>query len=128
LNISTPPSGYKHTPLRIQAHPRTFFFSEEISERAYPDQGKQHCLSSSHLEKNFPSRKKSFFFQLFKLLRRRNLSNFIVAMSLLSSSDEHIFESLKNLMLRANEHAVSKDYAVILLRTKKSKLEVKRKA
>jgi hypothetical protein len=48
-------------------------------------------------------------------------------MSLLSSADEQIFESLKNLMLRVNEHAVSKDYAVILLRTKKFKLEVKRK-
>ncbi len=48
-------------------------------------------------------------------------------MSLLSSSNEQIFESLKNLMLRVNEHAVSKDYAVMLLRTKKFKLEVKRK-
>jgi hypothetical protein len=48
-------------------------------------------------------------------------------MSLLSSADEQIFESLKNLMLRVNEHAASKDYAVMLLRTKKIKLEVKRK-
>jgi hypothetical protein len=49
-------------------------------------------------------------------------------MPLLSSSDEQIFESLKNLMLRVNEHVASKDYAVVLLRTKKFKLEVKKKA
>jgi hypothetical protein len=49
-------------------------------------------------------------------------------MPLLSSSDGQIFESLKNLILRVNEHAASEDYAVMLLRTKKFKLEVKRKA
>ncbi len=48
-------------------------------------------------------------------------------MSLLSSANKQIFEFLKNLMLRVNEHVASKDYAVILLRTKKFKLEVKRK-
>jgi hypothetical protein len=48
-------------------------------------------------------------------------------MSLLSSSNEKIFETLKNLMLRVNEHVASKEYAVVLNRIKKSKLEVKRK-
>ncbi len=57
---------YKHTFLRIDAHLGTFFFNWWVSERAYLDQDKQRCLSSSHLEKNFSSRKKSFFstFQL----------------------------------------------------------------
>jgi hypothetical protein len=49
-------------------------------------------------------------------------------MSLLSSADEQIFESLKNLIQRINEHAASKSYAVMLLRIKKFKLDVKRKA
>jgi hypothetical protein len=49
-------------------------------------------------------------------------------MSLLSSSDEQTFESLKNHMLCVNEHAASEGHAVVLLRTKKFKLEVKRKA
>jgi hypothetical protein len=48
-------------------------------------------------------------------------------MSLLSSSDEQTFETLKNLMLRVNEHVASERYAVVLNRIKKSKLEVKRK-
>jgi hypothetical protein len=48
-------------------------------------------------------------------------------MFLLFSSNKQIFESLKNFMLRVNEYVASKDYAVILLRTKKFKLEVKKK-
>jgi hypothetical protein len=49
-------------------------------------------------------------------------------MFLLFSSDEQIFESLKNLIDKVNEYVVSKDYAVMLLRTKNFKLGVKRKA
>jgi head-tail adaptor len=49
-------------------------------------------------------------------------------MSLFSSSDEQIFESFENLLLRVNEHVASQDYVVILLRIKKFKLGVKRKA
>jgi hypothetical protein len=49
-------------------------------------------------------------------------------MSLLSSSNKQIFESLKNFMLCVNKHAVFEDYAVVLLRAKKFKLKVKRKA
>ncbi len=48
-------------------------------------------------------------------------------MSLLSSSNEQSFESLKNLIQRVNEHVVFEDYAVMLLRIKKFKLEMKRK-
>jgi hypothetical protein len=46
---------------------------------------------------------------------------------LASSEDGQSFESLKNLILRVNEHAGPREYAVILLRTKKSKLEITRK-
>jgi hypothetical protein len=65
----------------------------------------------------------------FLALNLSSKSSFIsVVMSLLSSSDEQIFESFENLFLRVNEHAASQDYAVILLRIKKFKLDVKRKA
>ncbi len=49
-------------------------------------------------------------------------------MFLISSEDEQTFESLKNLIQRVNEHVASKNYVVMLLRIKKSKLDVKRKA
>jgi hypothetical protein len=48
-------------------------------------------------------------------------------MSLLSSSNEQSFKSLKNLIQRVNEHVAFEDYVVMLLRIKKFKLEVKRK-
>ena len=38
------------------------------------------------------------------------------------------FESLEDLILRVNEHAAPQGYAVVILRTKKSKLKVTRKA
>lgn len=49
-------------------------------------------------------------------------------MSLRSSEDEQSFESLEDLLLRINEHVDLEDYVVVLLRIKKSKLRVKRKA
>jgi hypothetical protein len=48
-------------------------------------------------------------------------------MTLLSSANEQTFESLKNLIQRVNEHVALEDYAVMLLRIKKFKLDVKRK-
>lgn len=42
--------------------------------------------------------------------------------------DGQTFESLEDLLLRVNEHADSRGYAVVLGRTKKSKLKVTRKA
>ncbi len=48
--------------------------------------------------------------------------------SLAFSKDDQFFESLKTLILRVNEHAESREYAITLLRTKKSKLEIIRKA
>ncbi len=48
-------------------------------------------------------------------------------MSFASSEDDQIFENLDDLMLRINEHAESQKYACVLHRTKKFKLEVRRK-
>ena len=48
-------------------------------------------------------------------------------MSLQSSKNEQTFESLNDLILRVNEHAASQDYVVVLLRIKKSKLNVIKK-
>ncbi len=48
--------------------------------------------------------------------------------SLASFEDEQTFESLKDLILRVNEHVDSRDYAVVLARIKKFKLDVTRKA
>ena len=42
-------------------------------------------------------------------------------------ADGQFFESLKNFIFRINEHAALKGYAVIVGRSKKSKLDVKRK-
>jgi hypothetical protein len=47
---------------------------------------------------------------------------------LASSEDEQSFDSLKNLILRVNQHADSRDYAVVLARIKKFKLDETRKA
>jgi hypothetical protein len=49
-------------------------------------------------------------------------------MNLVLFEDDQTFVNLKELILRVNEHAKSQEYAVVLLRIKKSKLEVKRKA
>jgi type VI protein secretion system component VasK len=51
-----------------------------------------------------------------------------ISMSLASFEDEQSFESLKNLIFRVNEQVESRDYAVVLDRIKKSKLDVRRKA
>jgi hypothetical protein len=48
-------------------------------------------------------------------------------MPLRSLENDQIFESLKDLILRVNEHADVEDYAVMLFRIKKSKLRVRRK-
>jgi hypothetical protein len=55
--------------------------------------------------------------------RRRH----VVVMLLASSENEQIFESLKDCMLRLNEHVDREDYAFVLHRIKKSKLREKRK-
>jgi hypothetical protein len=41
--------------------------------------------------------------------------------SLISSKEEQSFESLEDLIQRVNEHADSRDYAIVLVRTKKNK-------
>jgi hypothetical protein len=55
---------------------------EEISKFAcldqtviYFDRNKLSCFASSHLEKNFSSRKKSFFFQFFQLYEMKTIDN-----------------------------------------------------
>jgi hypothetical protein len=64
-----------------QHTPELFFLRWGISELAYldqtatySDQSKQRCFPRSHLEKNFPSRKKNFFFNFFNLMKRRRLT------------------------------------------------------
>jgi hypothetical protein len=52
-------------------------------------------------------------------------SDFVV--SLASFEDEQTFESLKNLILRVNQHADLRDYAIVLARIKKSKHDETRK-
>lgn len=49
-------------------------------------------------------------------------------MPLAPPENQQTFESLEDLILRVNEHAAPQGYAVVLLRTKKSKLKVTRKA
>jgi hypothetical protein len=71
LNTSTLLFEYKHTPLRIQAHPRTFFFSEEVSARTYLDQNVINLDSTKRHLVCFTSLEKIFIFQSFKHLRRR---------------------------------------------------------
>ncbi len=56
------------------------------------------------------------------------ISFILITMSLLSSSNEQIFALLKNLIQRVNEHVAFQSYAVMLLRIKKFKFEVTRKA
>jgi hypothetical protein len=38
--------------------------------------------------------------------------------------EDRTFDDLKNLLLYLNQHADSEDYAIVLKRTKKSKLEI----
>jgi hypothetical protein len=47
--------------------------------------------------------------------------------SLTFFADEQFFETLKELVLRVNKHAASKDYAIVLARIKKFKHDEKRK-
>ncbi len=47
--------------------------------------------------------------------------------SLASFEDEQSFETLKELILRVNEHADARDYAIVLARIKKFKHDEKRK-
>ncbi len=49
-------------------------------------------------------------------------------MMLASSFEDRIFDDLKDLLLYLNQHADSEDYAIVLKRTKKSKLQVTCKA
>jgi hypothetical protein len=49
-------------------------------------------------------------------------------MMLASSSEGRTFDDLKDLLLYLNQHADSEDYAVVLKRTKKFKLQVTCKA
>ncbi len=49
-------------------------------------------------------------------------------MNLVFFEDDQTFVNLEELILRVNEHAKSQEYVVVLLRIKKSKLGVKRKA
>jgi hypothetical protein len=52
---------------------------------------------------------------------------FLFSSSLTASKEEQFFESLKDLILRVNQHAVLRDYAIVLLRIKKNKKSETRK-
>jgi hypothetical protein len=45
-------------------------------------------------------------------------------MMLASLFEDRTFDDLKDLLLYLNQHADSEDYAIVLKRTKKSKLEI----
>jgi hypothetical protein len=45
-------------------------------------------------------------------------------MMLAFSFEDRTFDDLKDLLLYLNQHADSEDYAIVLKRTKKSKLEI----
>jgi hypothetical protein len=49
-------------------------------------------------------------------------------MQLAFSKDDQTFVNLEDVIRRVNEHASRQEYAVVILRTKKFKLEEKRKA
>jgi hypothetical protein len=51
-------------------------------------------------------------------------SHFIIAMMLAFSFKDRTFDDLKDLLLYLNQHADSEDYAIVLKRTKKFKLQV----
>ncbi len=51
-------------------------------------------------------------------------SHLIVAMMLALSFEDRTFDDLKDLLLYLNQHADSEDYAIVLKRTKKFKLQV----
>ncbi len=101
------------------------------------DSRKQFFLSSSHLENSASSSHFSFTFHLsFTSHRRYNLfsshlensvfhSHLIVATMMLALFfEDRTFDDLKDLLLYLNQHADSEDYAIILKRTKKSKLKI----
>ncbi len=87
----------------------------------------------SHLEKKFHSHLtvvfiSSFaiiFFNMSDLFETMTFEKFFI--SLTSFADEQFFETLKELVLRVNEHAASRDYAIVLARIKKFKHDEKRK-
>jgi KaiC/GvpD/RAD55 family RecA-like ATPase len=54
-----------------------------------------------------------------------NASRTSISLALLE--DEQSFESLENLILKINEHAESRDYAIVLDQIKKFKLDVRKK-
>jgi hypothetical protein len=49
-------------------------------------------------------------------------------MMLASSFEDRTFDDLKNLLLYLNQHVDFEDYAIVLKRTKKSKLRITYKA
>jgi hypothetical protein len=49
------------------------------------------------------------------------------SISLALLEDDQSFESLKDLILKINEHAESRDYVIVMSRIKKFKLSVRRK-
>jgi hypothetical protein len=55
------------------------------------------------------------------------ISSFDSVISFASFEDAQFFDSLKNLILRVNQHVDSKNYAVVLARIKKFKLDETRK-
>ncbi len=70
-----------------------------------------------------------FFFLIhlhfsFTFLFSHSHSHFIVAMMLVSSFEDCTFDDFKDHLLYLNQHVDSKDYAIVLKRTKKIKLQV----
>jgi hypothetical protein len=125
LDISTPLVRYLNIP-----HQKNL--DEEISELAYFDQTIIY----------FDRDKQSQTFRVFFHITFKNFQLFLFTHSfiLIHSSTLHIrimplalfenrqtFESLSDLILRVNEHFDFEDYVVVILRTKKFKLDVIKK-
>jgi hypothetical protein len=96
------------------------------------DLSKQHRLSSSHLENFLASHQHFIFyshhFRSSHSSHSSSSSHSFSTMILSSSFEDRTFDNLDDLLRFINEHARSEDYAMILLRTKKFKLNVKCKA
>jgi hypothetical protein len=89
LNINTPFSEYKHILLRIQAHPRTFFFSEEISARAYLDQTIINLDQTNNTAYRVRISKKTSLFE--RKVFFFNFSNFFVVAIIQTSSSQCLY-------------------------------------
>jgi hypothetical protein len=123
--------GYHNIFLRLRQHfrrihehpaPKNFRWR---SKRARLLRSDSHLLRSSIEEKIFSSRH-TLNFQLNHLTKLLIIMNFSL-MKLASFEDDQISVDLKDLTTRVNKHSKNQEYAVVLLRIKKSKLRITRK-